>query len=193
MKLIYSGKTKDFTPEIEEKIGAKLSKLSKFIEQRGERDAYISHHLERHLHKVKIKVQFYDHAVLAEGSDSDLETCLFQAIEKLETQLVEIRSRWRDTQRDPKGIRTNKERDQSVVEPATAPVAAGKSGGNNGSARKPRIFRVNYNNGQKPMTLEEAILEMEGESEYIVYRDSEKNCLSVLVRRPDGNLDLIES
>jgi ribosomal subunit interface protein len=193
MKLIYSGKTKDFTPEIEEKIGAKLSKLSKFVEQRGERDAYISHHVERHLHKVKIKVQFYDHAVLAEGSDSDLEICLFQAIEKLETQLVEIRSRWRDTQRDPKGIRTNKERDHNAVEPPVTPVASGKSSANNGSARKPRIFRVNYDNGQKPMTLEEAILEMEGESEYIVYRDSEKNCLSVLVRRPDGNLDLIES
>jgi hypothetical protein len=37
------------------------------------------------------------------------------------------------------------------------------------------------------------MLEMEQESDYVVYRDSSKNCLSVLVRRADGNFDLIES
>ena len=36
MRLIYSGKTKDFTPQLEEKISGKLAKLSKLLEQRGE-------------------------------------------------------------------------------------------------------------------------------------------------------------
>ena len=42
------------------------------------------------------------------------------------------------------------------------------------------------------MTIDEAILEMGGVN-YFVYRDSKSDCLSVLVRRADGNLDLIES
>ena len=60
-------------------------------------------------------------------------------------------------------------------------------------AKKPKIFRVNYEEDSKPMTLEEAILEMEAGTDYVVYRDSERDCLSVLLRRPDGNFDLIES
>jgi len=28
---------------------------------------------------------------------------------------------------------------------------------------------------------------------YFVYRDFDRDCVSVLVRRPDGNFDLIES
>ena len=43
------------------------------------------------------------------------------------------------------------------------------------------------------MTLEEALLEMEDHRDYMVYRDADKACLSVLVRRRDGHFDLIES
>ncbi len=43
------------------------------------------------------------------------------------------------------------------------------------------------------MTLDEAMIEMENQADYVVYRDSDRDCLSVLVRRPDGNFDLIES
>lgn len=192
MKLIYSGKTKEFTPELEEKVGGKLSKLSKMIEQRGEREAHITHHLERHLHKIKIKVQFYDHSLLGEGSDADLEASLCGAIEKLETQIVELRNRWRETHRDAKGVRTTKESWDQEAGSNTAELRA-VSSAVNGNGRKPKIFRVNYDDGRKPMTLDEAIMEAESESDYLVYRDSSKNCLSVLVRRNDGNFDLIES
>ncbi len=194
MKLIYSGKTKEFTPELEEKVGGKLSKLSKMIEQRGEREAHITHHLERHLHKIKIKVQFYDHALLGEGSDIDLEASLCHAVEKLETQIIELRNRWRETHRDAKAIRSTKEAwDQTPngAQQAIPPKPA--NGSSNGNGRKPKVFRVNYDDGRKPMTLEEALMEAEHEADYIVYRDSSKNCLSVLVRRDDGNFDLIES
>jgi ribosomal subunit interface protein len=194
MKLTYSGKTKEFTPELEEKVGGKLSKLSKMIEQRGEREAHISHHLERHLHKIKIKVQFYDHALLGEGSDTDLEISICQAVEKLDSQIVDLRKRWRDTQRDAKGVRSNKESwDQSSSDSAVPPVPKHLNGLSNEDGRKPKVFRVNYDEGHKPMTLEEALMEAESETDYVVYRDSSKNCLSVLVKRPDGNFDLIES
>ncbi|MBV9081698.1 MAG: ribosome-associated translation inhibitor RaiA [Acidobacteriaceae bacterium] len=195
MKLIYSGKTKDFTPELEERITGKLSKLSKFIEQRGEREAHVAHTVERHLHKVEVIVNFYDHSLIAEGADPDLETAFCQAVEKLEGQVVKMRSRWRDTHRDPKIVRSTKENwDQSF--PKAGSLAAelpAKAGVNGSGARKPKIFRVNYKEDSKPMTLDEAVLEMENHPDYFVYRDAAKNCLSVLVRRADGNLDLIES
>lgn len=188
MKLIYSGKTKEFTPELEEKVTAKLAKLSKLIEQRGEREAHMKHWKERHLHNVEIVLNFYDHSLVAEAADSDLDTALCNAIENLETKVLKLRARWRDTHRDPKNVRSSKE-NWAEEEPGVE-AAAPES---NGTSRKPRIFRVNHSNGSKPMTLDEALLEMERQSDYVVYRDSDKNCLSVLVRRPDGNYDLIES
>ena len=66
MKLIYSGKTKDFTPELEDKVSAKLSKLSKFVEQRGEREVHLTHQTERHLHKIKLSMNFYDHGLVGD-------------------------------------------------------------------------------------------------------------------------------
>ena len=43
------------------------------------------------------------------------------------------------------------------------------------------------------MTLDEALIEMESGVNYTVFRNSQANCLSVLIRRADGNFDFIES
>jgi putative sigma-54 modulation protein len=196
MKLIVSGKTQEFTPALQKKFDTKLSKLSKFIEQRGEREAHLTHQVERHLHKIELSVNFYDHSLVGEGADFDLDTALCQAVEKVEKQVVKLRNRWRDTHRDAKTVRSTKE--SWAEEPAEAaapePAQSRKSKPSlNGGGKKPKIFRVNYDEDSKPMTLEEAILEMETDTNYVVYRDSGRDCLSVLLRRPDGNFDLIES
>ncbi len=195
MKLIVSGKTKDFTPELEKKFTAKISKLSKFIERRGEREAHVTHQLERRMHKVEVTVNFYDHALVGQGSDADLDIALCGAVEKLEKQIVKLKTRWRDTHRDAKGVRSTKESwDESPAEtlPSKAPLIQAIR--KNGEISRPKVFRVNYSEGRKPMTLQEAILEMQRDhDDYVVYRDAGRNCMSVLVRRPDGNFDLIES
>ena len=195
MKLIYSGKTKDFTSELEEHVANKMARLSRLCEQRGEREVHLVHHTERHLHKVEIIMNFYDHQMVGECTDGDLVTALNQAAEKLEKQLIKHRDRWRDVHRDAKGVRTSKENssetETSVEGKSTAAMPAGSAA--NGVARAPKVFRVNYGGDRKPMTLEEALLEMREIRDYVVYRDADRNCLSVLVRRPDGNFDLIES
>ena len=193
MKLIYSGKTKEFTPEFEERVALKLAKLSKISEQRGEREVHFVHQVERHLHKVEILMNFYDHPLVGEGSDADLTVALTQAAEKLEKQLLKHRDRWRDTHRDAKAVRSDKENWDEAPISADSPVEKPGKMGLNGTERKPKIFRVNYDDGRKPMTLEEALLEMDDTTDYMVYRNSQRNCLSILVKRPDGNFDLIES
>jgi putative sigma-54 modulation protein len=196
MKLVVSGKTKEFTPELERKFTAKLTKLGKHIEQRGERDAKLHLDTERHLQKVELIVNWYDHSLIALGADADLDTALCQALEKLEKQILKLRARWRDTHRDPKTVRSTKEGWEANASPVAVEVAAEKpaKNRNNGRVGKPRVYRIDYDEDRKPMTLEEAMIEMEGDdSGYVVYRDAQRDCLSVLVRRPDGNFDLIES
>jgi len=194
MKLIYSGKTRDFTPELEAKILTKLSKLSKVAEQRGEREVHFVHQMERHLHKVEFLMNFYDHPLVGEGHDEDLTIALTQAAEKLEKQLLKLRDRWRDTHRDAKGVRSGKENWDGAQAPDTLPAAVSGEPAKtalNGTARKPKVFRVNYDEDRKPMTLAEALLEIDG-TDYVVFRNSDRNCLSVLIKRTDGNFDLVE-
>jgi putative sigma-54 modulation protein len=195
MKVTYSGKTKDFTPQLEKKVEAKLAKLGKMIEQRGEKTAQVLHRVERHMHKVEIKTNFYDHALLARGFDADLGTAVCDSIDKLEKQIVKMRNRWRDTHRDVKGLREKKESNGIALEPREEPEPAKKPARMNGSIRtlRPKIFRVIPDVDTKPMTLEEAILVMQSDRDYIVYRDLDRSGLSVLFRRRDGNLDLIEA
>jgi putative sigma-54 modulation protein len=155
------------------------------------------HQVQRHLHKVEVIVNFYDHALIGEGSDADLDKALIGAASKLEKQVLKMRGRWRDTHRDAKSVRSSKESWEQEAPPAVAvgpekPSAKAKANGLVRNA-KPKIFKVNYREDRKPMTLEEAIMEMDANVNYVVYRDSSRDCVSVLVRRADGNLDLIES
>jgi putative sigma-54 modulation protein len=192
MKITYSGKTKDFTPDLEEKVASKLAKIGKYVEQRGEREIHLTHQLERHVHRVEIVMNVYDHGLVGEGTDADLTTAVHDALEKLEKQVLKLRTRWRDTKRDAKGVRSSKEDwENNGGSESTESAETAKRASSNGS--RPKIFHVNYDEDRKPMTLDEALLEIEGGANYIVYRDSEKSCLSVLIRRPDGHLDLIES
>jgi putative sigma-54 modulation protein len=198
MKVIYSGKTKDFTPEVEKKVEAKLAKLGKMIEQRGEKSAQLLHRQERHMHKIEIRSNFYDHALLGTGEDADLMTAACDAIEKLEKQIVKLRNRWRDTHRDVKTLRAQKESagETTVAEkespvPAASKKAAKANG--NGTSLNPRVFRVAPDGDAKPMTLEEAMLVMRRDLDYLVYRDLDRSSLSVLLRRRDGHFDLIEA
>jgi putative sigma-54 modulation protein len=179
MKVTYRGIQRELSPKIQEKLDVKFGKLSKLLEKRGEKEAHVVVTTERHLHNAEITLQFYDHQLVGVGSDSDLFAAMSAALEKLEKQAVKQRAKWRE------GRRHNGTGPASEPEPA--PAAAREVT----PAR--RVFRVNHHRQRKPMTLDEAILEMESGREYMVYRDAERECLSVLVRRRDGNFDLIES
>ncbi len=116
--------------------------------------------------------------------------------------MLKLRSRWRDTHRDAKSVRSSKEAWEQTTAPVASktapppkPISAKAKAKANGAAKavKPKIYHVNYREDSKPMSLEEAIMVMDSNVNYFVYRDAGKDCMSVLVRRSDGNLDLIES
>jgi putative sigma-54 modulation protein len=50
---------------------------------------------------------------------------------------------------------------------------------------------VDEQNYRKPMTIEKALLEMDRKRDYVVFRDSETDRVSVLLRRRDGHFSLL--
>jgi putative sigma-54 modulation protein len=55
-----------------------------------------------------------------------------------------------------------------------------------------RVFRVDEQRYRKPMTIEEAMLEMDRKRDYVVFRDAETDRVSVLLRRRDGHFDIVD-
>jgi putative sigma-54 modulation protein len=190
MNVSYRGMERQLPPKIQEKLDAKFAKLSKMLEKNGEKEAHVVITNTRHLHKAEISIQFYDHQLVGIGSDGDLFTALSAAIDKLEKQAVKHRTKWLENKRTP--VKAARAAAAPAEEAPAAPPAKAektKTAAPSGS----RIFRVNHHERRKPITLDEAVLEMEDGREYLVYRDADKECVSVLVRRRDGNFDLIES
>lgn len=186
MRITYTGRHEELTPQQRQKLQVKFEKIAKMIEHGpdSEREAHVILTNERFLQNVEITLNAYDHALVGMGSDSDLFTALNLAIEKLEKQVVRMRTKWRATHRG-KGTKAA----QALTEEAAE--EPGGAGATSWAAR-PRVFRVDGDASRKPMTVDEALLEIPAQDDYFVYRDARTGNLSVLVRRGDGNFDLVE-
>jgi len=193
MKISYTGRQEAFPSAKREKFEAKLRKLSKLIDRRGEKEAHVILTQERFLHKVEITINAWDHAMVGIGSDGDLPTAALDAVDKLEKQVLKILNKWRDTKRHKSK--------EAAVEAVPEPVVAASQSKNSkrlapakaAKGKGKKVFRVSHSDGNKPMTVEEAMLEIEAEQDYMVYRDAKTDRVAVLMRRPDGHFDLIES
>ncbi len=183
MKVTYKGKHEQWSETQQSKLDAKFAKLSKMLEQKGEKEAHVVLTQERYIHHAEVQLNFYDHPLVGLGSDADNFSALTIAVDKLEKQAMKVVAKRREGYRGSKE-ELNGEEPVDVEAVENTPV--------NGKAAGKKIYRVNYDNGSKPMTLEEALLDIEKEVDYVVYRDAGKDCVSVLVRRRDGHYDLIE-
>jgi putative sigma-54 modulation protein len=196
MRVTYKGMPHALPPKIQEKLDGKFTKLAKLLDGRGEREAHVIVTQERRMCCAEITLQFHDHKLVGNGTDSDLFTALSGALEKLDVQAVKQRAKWRTThRRNGPGVSRADVSDQRPEVPAKVPAAASASKARESDGK--RVFRVNGVGRRKPMTLDEALLEMDKNRDYLVYRDADRDSegqgLSVLVRRRDGHFDLIES
>jgi putative sigma-54 modulation protein len=179
MKIAFTGRQVELAPAQLKKLEARFAKVGKLLDGREQTEAHVILSLERHLHQAEITVNYHNHSLVGEGSNADLFTAIHAAVEKLEKQAIKVRAKWRDTQRAP--------RKETAVKQASEPAPPAEP------EIERRVFRVNHYQRRKPMTLEEAILEMEKGADYLVYRDAESDRVSVLMRRRDGNFDLVEA
>jgi putative sigma-54 modulation protein len=181
MKIAYTGRQIELAPAQLKKLQTRFAKIGKLLDGRSESEAHIILSLERRLHNAEVTVNYYGHQLVGVGSSSDLFTAIHSAAEKLEKQALKARTKWRDTKRVPKTGAEEPEVD--AAEPELEPEA---------EPEQP-VHRVNNHKRRKPMTLDEAILEMEKGQNYLVYRDAKTGRVSVLMRRKDGEFDLVES
>lgn len=181
MKIAYTGRQVELAPAQLKKLESRFSKTGKLLDGRRECEAHVILSLERRTHHAEATINYYGHQLVGLGSSADLFTAIHSAAEKLEKQAVKAREKWRDNKRVPRSLPAEPEAPAAKsAEPEPEPEA------------ELRVNRVNHHQKRKPMTLDEAILEMEEKRDYLVYRDAKTDRVSVLVRRRDGNFDLVE-
>lgn len=183
MKITYTGRQVELAPAQLKRLEARFAKIGKLLSGKRECEAHVILSQERHLHHAEATIRYFNHQLVGLGSSSDLFEAIHSAAEKLEKQSVKARTKWRDNKRAPR---------PTVEEPIPTP----KAGGKKKSAPEPEpdrlIYHVETHKKQKPMTLEEAVLEMDGR-DYLVYRDAKTDKMVMLVRRRDGHLDMVEA
>jgi ribosomal subunit interface protein len=185
MNVTYTGKLEIFYPTQQGKLETRFAKIGKLLDgAKGDKLSRVVLSKKRNLHRAEITVNYMDHSLVGESSDADQYLAITSALDKLEKQVLKVRQKRRDTK---KGIVPKTVIAAAAVEPEPMP-ARGVAPANG----KRRVFRVDHSDNAKPITLEEAMLELDKPGSYVVYRDAHKDCLSVLLMRPDGHFDLIE-
>jgi putative sigma-54 modulation protein len=203
MKVSYTGIKNGLPAKLQDKLDVKFAKLSKLVDGRGEKQAHVVVTSERHLHKAEITLHVHNHQLVGIGSDSDVFKAMSGALDRIEKQAAKESAKWRETTRRSDSIKVVGAKEGQTGASKLAPqrkIAPGKAAaGNNGQARRiaassdARVFRPNHHERGKPITLEEALLEMEDGRDYVAYRDADKQVDCMLIRRRDGHYDLIET
>ncbi len=137
---------------------------------------------EKHRYGAEVIATHRRRRWTAEQETGDLKAALALAFEKIDTQAKKDAEKRRDRKHRLAALPT-KRADTLLGKTVSPPVAPGQDG-----HRVVRTDRLPV----KPMSVEEAALQIESSrQEFIVFRDSSSERISVLYKRRDGDFGLI--
>jgi putative sigma-54 modulation protein len=174
MRVSVIAKNTTVTPALKDMVEKKLSKVKRYFDPEVEAKATLS--IQKNKQKVEITIPFNGIILRAEEITEDMYKSIDLVVTKLERQIRKQRT---------KLARRNHE---SLRFPQSDEVALGDDvTETNGEVVKVKRF------GVKPMSVEEAILQMElvGHN-FFVYQDSDENKVCVVYKRKDGDYGLLE-
>jgi putative sigma-54 modulation protein len=162
------GKNLQVTPALQQYVAQKLSHLDRFSDHLGRAQVTLSVVREHHI--CEVTIPFAGSRLLrAEERSEDMYASVDKVVDKLQRQIEKYRTR------------LLARRTAGVGEAAAAPGPA------DGVVVRTKRYPV------KPMTVDEAILQMEllGH-DFFIFADADTDRVSVVYRRWDGNFGLIE-
>jgi putative sigma-54 modulation protein len=185
MQIQITGRQRSVPQRIKAYIERRVEKLERFFE--GITDVHVTVSSEKFRHICELNVHGRGNVYLsATEASEDLKTAVTHALEKVEGQARRRREKKiHKNRRRANRVDVNGEGTFNVLqgEPESEPPQDGSTA----RVIESRRFVI------KPLTVEEAMLEIEGEkAEFLVFRDASSDRTNVLYRRPDGNFGLID-
>jgi putative sigma-54 modulation protein len=177
MKIDFTGRQTEISAELRKLAERKLAKVAKLLPSVTRAHVILTADKHRQVAEVSVHSRQLDLAAVEVSNSPQLSVS--NAIEKLLRQVDKQRTR----RRARKGAASPR------LTSAAAPADRRRE---SAEAAAPRVIR-SRRSAVKPMTLDEAALEMGARGEgVLVYRDATTERMAVLYRRKDGHLGLIE-
>ncbi len=158
-------------------VTERLNKIQKYIDKPVEAHVVLS--VEKFRNVAEINIMAKGINLVGKEEAKDMQLAIDNVIDKIERQIKKHKEKSRDH-------KSNANR---------AEEAGGPRAGSGAFEEESRLRVVETRKVVlKPMSLEEAILEMEGsKNRFVIYRDANSENISVVYRRDDGNLTLLEA
>ncbi len=172
MQLDITFKNIDSTDALKEYASKRLSKLDKYVDKPSEIHVVLSVEKRRHIADVTLSADGV--AINAVEITEDLYSAIDMVMDKLERQ-----------------VKKHKEKLQGK-KGQTKTQFAETSGASEGKAAKGKVvYEKDY--FIKPMSIDEAVLQIDvSENDFILFLNTASNRISLLYKRQDGDLGLVE-
>ncbi len=185
MRLELTGRHVEITPALRRLVDSKLAKIERLLNDSAvSAQAVLSRERYRLCAEITLHArgEKFLHGV---GRSADWETSLVQAIDKLAQQAQKVKGKWQGRKR--RGVRRVPAVERREPSAAVSP-AAGRE-----RLRMPRVFRT-LRQAIRSMSVPEAVRAIDGQDDgLVVFRDPERLGISVLYRRQNGELTLVET
>jgi ribosome hibernation promoting factor len=174
MRLDITGRHVEITPPLRQLLDKRVSHLERVLN-----DAAISAKITLTKEKYRLRTEMAvhtrgGHVLSGNGEGTAWPVSIRQATDKIEQQADKLKGKWTGRKRKGSAAR-------DIAEPAPPAPAPG-----------PRVIRATRY-GVKPMSVDDAALRLDGSTEsFLVFRNQDTEGVSILYRRKDGNLGLIE-
>lgn len=178
MRVDITGRHFEITPGLRQLIAMRLAKLERLLNDRAI-SATVTLSKEKYRCRTELAVHVKgDHMLSGNGEGNGWPLSIRQAVQKVEHQAEKLKSRWTEGKRQRSG------------------VGAAATGNPSRARRSPaaatsRVRTTRY--AVKPMSIEDAALRLESGAEtFVVFRNADTDTVSIVHRRKDGSLGLIE-
>ena len=182
MQIDITGRHVNVTPAIREFTAEKLSKLERLLD--GPIEAHVVIGVEKHRHTAEIQIKARNGIFAGHQATQDLFASIGDVADKLERQ----------AQKHKEKLQTHKHRRGHREPEIQATIAANAAPVEEAPAEPPQ--RPGITNGRfcaKPMTLEDALLELEQSLEpLLMFRQSDRGNIAAVARMEDGSMHVVE-
>lgn len=183
MKIEITGRQIEITPALRDFTLEKLRKLEKLLD--GPLEVHVVLAVEKHRHLAEIQVKSRTAVLSGMEETGDLYASIGEVADKLERQALKHKEKV-----------TEKKRREGTRVAAVAAAIGTDAGGPAGAAAPddlPARILMSQRYRLKPLSPEDAVLELEGTGEDIlVYRDDRTYRVNVVYRRKDGHFGLVD-
>jgi len=182
MRLELTGRHVDITPVLRRLVEIRLAKVERLLNDSAvSAQAVLTR--DKYRHRAEITLHARGEKFLhGMGQARGWEGALSQAVNRIAQQAKTVKGKWQERKRRKS--------------PAPTPVQAAARAEAPSASERPRMPRVLRTARQaiRLMSVEDAVREVQGHAEsLVVFRDPGRAALSVLYRRSNGELTLVET